>query len=250
MNQLNTLSTHPLSVIIEECDAHLPVLVPPFSDYNLISSLVNDPLEFRTFLDVRTLGHLISCVRKYSDTEAFKNTKECISSQGVYKHSMDENHTFLWHPRDDYYVQIGLLATNYILATEEFPLHTQLLSVIKHPNYTKVVAELFYIDTELRIKRATQGPIQQLHGTKIALLVDENDERYAFDMTYSDDPAATDLETLPRPHYSCLYCNALPTLTERLSKCSRCKIAYYCKQECQLADWKSHKATCVNVQNK
>jgi hypothetical protein len=32
-----------------------------------------------------------------------------------------------------------------------------------------------------------------------------------------------------------------------LMKCQRCKIAYYCGKECQVADWKSHKKTCNDV---
>ena len=31
---------------------------------------------------------------------------------------------------------------------------------------------------------------------------------------------------------------------KKLSKCSRCLLAYYCSRECQLADWKNHKELC------
>jgi hypothetical protein len=30
----------------------------------------------------------------------------------------------------------------------------------------------------------------------------------------------------------------------KLMKCQRCKVAYYCSKECQVADWKSHKIMC------
>ncbi|KAG0242952.1 hypothetical protein BGW41_003117 [Actinomortierella wolfii] len=30
-------------------------------------------------------------------------------------------------------------------------------------------------------------------------------------------------------------------------RCSRCKYAWYCSKECQVADWKSHKAECDEV---
>jgi hypothetical protein len=31
----------------------------------------------------------------------------------------------------------------------------------------------------------------------------------------------------------------------QMSKCSRCKVVYYCNRECQVADWKVHKKKCV-----
>jgi hypothetical protein len=32
-----------------------------------------------------------------------------------------------------------------------------------------------------------------------------------------------------------------------LMKCQRCKLAYYCNKECQVADWKRHKETCKAI---
>ena len=32
--------------------------------------------------------------------------------------------------------------------------------------------------------------------------------------------------------------------TKKLSPCSRCRAAWYCGKECQLADWQSHKKGC------
>jgi hypothetical protein len=33
----------------------------------------------------------------------------------------------------------------------------------------------------------------------------------------------------------------------QMSKCSRCKVVYYCNRDCQMADWKMHKKRCVHV---
>jgi hypothetical protein len=34
-----------------------------------------------------------------------------------------------------------------------------------------------------------------------------------------------------------------------LMKCQRCKAAYYCSKECQVADWKNHKKRCKAMSN-
>jgi GPN-loop GTPase len=55
----------------------------------------------------------------------------------------------------------------------------------------------------------------------------------------------TDKSDLPNEE-KCSYCK-LPSsqLTSPLLRCSRCKAAFYCSQECQLSDWQdSHKKTC------
>lgn len=49
----------------------------------------------------------------------------------------------------------------------------------------------------------------------------------------------------------CGYCSALSIAlggTKQLSKCGRCLLAYYCCRECQVADWKNHKALCKDKQ--
>jgi len=33
----------------------------------------------------------------------------------------------------------------------------------------------------------------------------------------------------------------------RLKKCARCRAVYYCNAQCQQADWKCHKVSCVPV---
>jgi hypothetical protein len=33
-------------------------------------------------------------------------------------------------------------------------------------------------------------------------------------------------------------------LVETFKRCSKCKNAYYCSRECQVADWKEHTSTC------
>jgi hypothetical protein len=45
---------------------------------------------------------------------------------------------------------------------------------------------------------------------------------------------------------SCRNCEKTETQMDNalLMKCQRCKIAYYCSKECQVADWKSHKKVC------
>jgi hypothetical protein len=46
-------------------------------------------------------------------------------------------------------------------------------------------------------------------------------------------------------HKICGHCTKIETLdSAKLMKCQRCKVAYYCSKECQVANWKSHKKTC------
>lgn len=44
----------------------------------------------------------------------------------------------------------------------------------------------------------------------------------------------------PPPRGPCLYCE-----TQALTKCSRCKTAFYCGRNCQKSHWKTHKRDCV-----
>jgi SET domain-containing protein len=50
---------------------------------------------------------------------------------------------------------------------------------------------------------------------------------------------------------TCCYCKKLETQMDNalLMKCQRCKIAYYCSKECQVADWKRHKRPCKVMSN-
>jgi hypothetical protein len=47
----------------------------------------------------------------------------------------------------------------------------------------------------------------------------------------------------------CQKCETLETQmdSEKLMKCQRCKVAYYCNRECQVANWKSHKKMCSST---
>jgi hypothetical protein len=47
----------------------------------------------------------------------------------------------------------------------------------------------------------------------------------------------------------CDHCDKIETLggANKLMKCQRCKVAYYCNRECQVANWKSHKKMCKKV---
>lgn len=40
----------------------------------------------------------------------------------------------------------------------------------------------------------------------------------------------------------CKVCNGAGTTS--ISRCGRCKTAFYCSRECQAQDWPSHKKTC------
>jgi len=51
----------------------------------------------------------------------------------------------------------------------------------------------------------------------------------------------------------CRHCNKTDSTEEfqrSLMVCSRCKTAYYCSRECQVADWKLHKKACVPAGSK
>ncbi len=51
----------------------------------------------------------------------------------------------------------------------------------------------------------------------------------------------------------CRHCDKMESSQEfqlSLMQCARCKRAYYCSKDCQIKDWKSHKATCKPVPTK
>ena len=48
----------------------------------------------------------------------------------------------------------------------------------------------------------------------------------------------------------CERCNQLPPDGESMKRCSRCKIAWYCSQNCQSTDWKDHKTRCFDAGKK
>lgn len=47
------------------------------------------------------------------------------------------------------------------------------------------------------------------------------------------------------PHTECALSSCTSGATSGLKKCGQCKAVSYCSQECQKADWRSHKAVCV-----
>jgi hypothetical protein len=58
-------------------------------------------------------------------------------------------------------------------------------------------------------------------------------------LSNADDAKYTDIKW-------CRHCNKFETQMNEISlmKNQRCKVAYYCNKDCQVADWKSHKKTC------
>jgi hypothetical protein len=228
---------------IEECENKLPEPLRPFLDFDAIFFLANDFLPLQTFFDEHTLGRLLSFTRNYTDREAYENSGKTVTSQGVFKADPSKQQLLLWKPRSDYYSLVAFLCIYYLLTSEKFSLDAKLSDILLHPKFEDSLADLFAIDTELRLRRALQVS-EPLHGAKIAFLISKNGKRVAFDITYSNDPPATDLTSLPRPYFSCSSCYAFPTLLKKLSKCSRCENSYYCNQKCQRKDWKNHKPLC------
>ena len=47
--------------------------------------------------------------------------------------------------------------------------------------------------------------------------------------------------------WTCDYCNK--TSIKKLPMCMRCKTVSYCNRDCQVAAWKTHKTTCVPIDN-
>lgn len=43
-------------------------------------------------------------------------------------------------------------------------------------------------------------------------------------------------------------CNYCDKLLEKINRCSRCKLSFYCNRTCQKKDWKKHKVVCNNTE--
>lgn len=231
------------STFIEECEKKLPDPIQPFLDYEPISLLANNFLPLQSFFDEHTLGRLLSFTRNYPDKKAYKNASKTVTSQGVFKADPSKEQLLMWKPRSDYYSLVAFLCIYYLLTTEKFPLDINVSDILLHPKFEDCLADLFAIDTELRLRRALQVS-EHLHGAKIAFVISKSGKNFAFDITYSNDPPAIDLTSLSRPYFSCSYCKAFPTMLNKLSKCSRCEKSYYCNQNCQRKNWKRHKPFC------
>ena len=47
---------------------------------------------------------------------------------------------------------------------------------------------------------------------------------------------------------TCSTCGEAPPMGDTLSRCSRCKRAFYCSKACQTRDWRDHKPYCQQVE--
>ena len=55
------------------------------------------------------------------------------------------------------------------------------------------------------------------------------------------EPSMLSKKNLPRFAMPCDYCRVVST---KLKKCGRCKMSYYCNQDCQGAHWPAHQGGC------
>lgn len=52
------------------------------------------------------------------------------------------------------------------------------------------------------------------------------------------------------PPNQCRYCDRIPNDdSDKLLRCSACKVVKYCDRECQKRDWKFHKEGCALLQS-
>ena len=49
--------------------------------------------------------------------------------------------------------------------------------------------------------------------------------------------------------YGCAVCHRGPVTSTQLTRCSSCRIVYYCSQACQKRHWKNHKAACATIKH-
>lgn len=54
-----------------------------------------------------------------------------------------------------------------------------------------------------------------------------------------------DIEANRKNMVKCTHCKKVHE--QKLNKCSACKMAAYCDQECQKKDWKEHKQICADL---
>jgi len=48
---------------------------------------------------------------------------------------------------------------------------------------------------------------------------------------------------------SCDHCGSVPVKGEKLMRCSKCKVAWYCSKDHQMQAWPEHKKTCFVVKD-
>jgi hypothetical protein len=76
------------------------------------------------------------------------------------------------------------------------------------------------------------------------------DAKKASTRAYNSAPATRTQPRQPEKE-GCLKCDAATTKAGNpLLKCSKCKTAQYCSPDCQKKDWKKHKQTCKQAQEK
>ena len=59
----------------------------------------------------------------------------------------------------------------------------------------------------------------------------------------NDDPEAIEKMLNSDTKYTCASCGKM---AKKMSRCTKCKMSYYCNRECQKKNWKLHKRICKN----
>ncbi|GFH60312.1 hypothetical protein CTEN210_16788 [Chaetoceros tenuissimus] len=55
------------------------------------------------------------------------------------------------------------------------------------------------------------------------------------------------IDHLKKHHERCSYCDLKENDTVTLSRCTRCKVQFYCSRDCQVKDWPRHKKQCFDA---
>jgi hypothetical protein len=134
------------------------------------------------------------------------------------------------------------------------------------------LSECIIVDTSFRVKRARGGPInfngksvvwyqtmEYQMGHMIGSWFDITLTNNAPDIHHSESPMLKEARTADFTHLKkelatagrlvrrCAQCNKMDSEAASHKKCVGCKRVAYCDRACQKADWKRHKAHCIDL---
>ena len=189
-------------------------------------------------LDHSTIRCLVTRVRLVRTNHAY-NTRNTNSDGKVFKTISNHNMLVI----DPKFMQGWTVKKEHDIFLRQVA-RRQFLLCPSTPAAATILAEVITMDQSLRIKQARQTTADNKYNGACYALYATGGKGIWYDITFSSDPPTSEMQ-LPRPTFSCALCHSLSSATTILKSCGRCKVVYYCGQECQRQDWKAHKRVCA-----